>query len=73
MLAPILGIGFALLAVPLPNFIAESLTLIGHSAGGVAAGSTLIASSLLSAVTLAIGLALLGGKLRGGGRAKTLR
>ena len=37
VLAPILGLGFAFLGARLPDFIAESLTLIGQSAGGVAA------------------------------------
>jgi malonate transporter and related proteins len=46
VLAPILGICFSLLAIPLPGFVRESFTLIGQGAGGVAAFITgLILSS----------------------------
>jgi len=46
VLAPILGICFALLAIPLPAFVQESFTLIGQGAGGNAAFVTgLILSS----------------------------
>ena len=46
VLAPILGIVFSFLAVPLPDFISRAFILIGQGAGGVAAFLTgLILSS----------------------------
>lgn len=46
VLAPIVGIGIALLAIPVPDFIRESFALIGQGAGGIAAFVTgLILSS----------------------------
>jgi malonate transporter len=39
VLSPILGLLFAYLALPLPEFVLESFNLIGQAAGGVAAFS----------------------------------
>jgi malonate transporter len=60
VLAPILGIGSALLGVPLPNFIAESLTLIGQSAGGVAA---FVTGLILSAQPVSLNVNIVSGTL----------
>jgi len=46
VLSPIVGIVFALLAIPLPDFVDQAFTLIGQAAAGVAAFLTgLILSS----------------------------
>jgi malonate transporter and related proteins len=60
VLAPILGIGFALLAVPLPGFIAESFTLIGQSSGGVAA---FVTGLILSAQPVSLNANIVSGML----------
>lgn len=60
VLAPFVGIAFALLAVPLPGVIAESLTLIGQSAGGVAA---FVTGLILSAQPLSLNANVISGTL----------
>ena len=60
VLSPIVGISFSFLAIPLPDFVASTLTLIGQAAAGVAAFLT---GLILSSQRVLLSRNVIGGSL----------